>query len=601
MLDSKFYNKNSSIFQRFIALTNQKEILINRVCNKIKGNNNSKNISLLDIGCADGMVTTRIIDKLKQNYNLEVTGIEASKELIDQFRNKKDYDINLINENVETLEKIPKADFILMAHVVTYINDLGKLLDKVIDALNKNGIALIVVSNDDSDDKKVKNYLNGQHDENSMSIIVQDVLSKKNINYNIETVESEIDVSGVEELNDNGKTIIEFLKHKKIEDISADEIDAMKNIILELSNENKKLIKKEGVKMKKTIIGIIIITIILLMTNVYAKATGNENIFFMIKNAFSEKEIVGKENLLSDRVITISYSSIEIEEELKVQIQKMDLKEDSATLYVFVDNGKAKKINYKLYDESNKLILDYKSSKTDEDMYYTEELKIGKKIEENAKIKLEILDENQNILSTITIDLANKELIVNGDKMINKQSEVELREYLGIFATLNIREFESNKSGMSNIPNVEEKLLDIAGSLSERLNIDLDKLPNRIEYNNLIRSFYNGDLKMKNEILNVGENKLDYYYYDKNKDSYLSDGYAVNHGVCLDIKDISYKDQIYTMKFVYCYSGSEEPDAFVDLPRYEATIKLKINSNTKYSKYKIISLSEGKLINNNNM
>lgn len=245
MLDSKFYNKNSSIFQRFIALTNQKEILINRVCSKIKGNNNSKNISLLDIGCADGMVTTQIIDKLKHNYNLEVTGIETSKELIDQFRNKKDYDINLINENVETLEKIPKADFILMAHVVTYINDLEKLLDKAMEALNRNGIALIVVSNDDSDDKKVKNYLNGQHDENSMSTIVQDVLSKKNINYNIETVESEIDVSGVEELNDNGKTIIEFLKHKKIEDISADEIDAMKSIILELSNENKKLIKKE--------------------------------------------------------------------------------------------------------------------------------------------------------------------------------------------------------------------------------------------------------------------------------------------------------------------------------------------------------------------
>ena len=44
MLDSKFYNKNSSIFQRFIALTNQKEILINRVCNKINENNNSKNI-----------------------------------------------------------------------------------------------------------------------------------------------------------------------------------------------------------------------------------------------------------------------------------------------------------------------------------------------------------------------------------------------------------------------------------------------------------------------------------------------------------------------------------------------------------------------------
>ena len=353
--------------------------------------------------------------------------------------------------------------------------------------------------------------------------------------------------------------------------------------------------------MKKTIIGIIIIAIVLLMTNAYAKVTGNENIFFMIKNAFSEKEIVGKENLLSDRVITISYSSIEIEEELKVQIQKMNLKEDSATLYVFVDNGKAKKINYKLYDESNKLILDYKSLKTDEDMYYTEELKIGKKIEENAKIKLEILDENQNILTTITIDLANKELIVNGDKMINKQSEVELREYLGLFAILNSDEFESNKSEMINIPNLEEKLLDIAGSLSVTSNIDLNKIPNRIEYHNIIKAFYNDDIKMKNDILNVGEDKYNYYYYDKKTDSYLSDGYAVNHGVCLDIKDISYKDQIYTMKFVYCYSGSEEPDAFVDLPRYEATIKLKINENSKYSKYKIISLSEGKLLNNNNM
>ena len=59
--------------------------------------------------------------------------------------------------------------------------------------------------------------------------------------------------------------------------------------------------------MKKVIIGIIIIAIALMMTNVYALATGQGNIFFMIKNIFTEKEIVGKENLLSDREITISY------------------------------------------------------------------------------------------------------------------------------------------------------------------------------------------------------------------------------------------------------------------------------------------------------
>ena len=46
-------------------------------------------------------------------------------------------------------------------------------------------------------------------------------------------------------MNENGKTIIEFFKHKQFEDISLGEINDIRNIILKMSNENKKIIKRE--------------------------------------------------------------------------------------------------------------------------------------------------------------------------------------------------------------------------------------------------------------------------------------------------------------------------------------------------------------------
>ena len=156
MLDMNLYKDNSSIFQKYISLTNQKQILIDKVCKKIIDNINLKKIKLLDIGCADGAVTLKIIENIRNSYQLEVTVIEASTELINRFKSKMEYDINFINENVESIDILPQSDFILMAHIVSYINNLDCFLDKIINSLNENGIALIVVSNDYSDDKKVK-------------------------------------------------------------------------------------------------------------------------------------------------------------------------------------------------------------------------------------------------------------------------------------------------------------------------------------------------------------------------------------------------------------------------------------------------------------
>ena len=341
--------------------------------------------------------------------------------------------------------------------------------------------------------------------------------------------------------------------------------------------------------MKKVIIGIIIIIIALMMTNVYASATGQENILFMIKKIFTENEILGEENLLSDKEITISYSNIEIAEKLKIQIQKIVLEENVSKLYLYIQNEdlSENKLRYKIYDENNNLITEYKGNQYTNNNYL-EQINIKQKVNENEKLKLEILNNNLEIISSITIDLENKELLVNSDEIINKQSEVELKQYLGAFAVLNDKDFE----------NKTDKLIYIA----ELINNDIMK---KQEYsrklkNNTIESFCNEDLKKENGIIKLDENSI--YNYIKYLDDYQqkTDPGIRKIGICFDINDILYKDGIYTVKFVYCLSTyyNEEYDENVEsLPKYEATAKLMINSNTEYSKYKIIDLSEGKLLN----
>ena len=167
--------------------------------------------------------------------------------------------------------------------------------------------------------------------------------------------------------------------------------------------------------------------ILLISANTYARSNGYENIFFMIKNVFINGEVAGAENLLSDREITISYSNIEIAEGLKIQIQKIVLEEKAAKLYVYVQNpyivedGEIPKyeinkseipLRYKVYDENNKLIADYISKEKDQYEYnvFTDQINIGKKVSENAKLKIEILNNKQKILSIININLENKQI-----------------------------------------------------------------------------------------------------------------------------------------------------------------------------------------------
>jgi len=111
-------------------------------------------------------------------------------------------------------------------------------------------------------------------------------------------------------------------------------------------NENKDVKIETTKRLKKwprIAIFVLFIVAILLVSQVYASANGYGNIFFMIKSVFSNEEVKGVDNLLSDRDITISYSSIEVTKGLKVQVQRVTIEKDETTIYLYCQNEDSKK------------------------------------------------------------------------------------------------------------------------------------------------------------------------------------------------------------------------------------------------------------------
>ena len=245
MRNKNMYGENPSIFQRFVLLTDQKQILIDKVVKKIRNNYSKRNIEFLDIGCADGAVTIPIVEELSKSNNINVTGIEYSNALLNDFKNNTNIKVNLINKNVELLDELPLSNFILISHILPYINDLDSFLDKVIKALPKNSIALIVVSNPFSDDAKIKNQILDRKDKEPLSSKIQKLLNEKKITFEKEVIESTIDVSGLINMSEDGKTLIEFFNHKSFDEILDNDVKSMRELILSCANKEGHLTKKE--------------------------------------------------------------------------------------------------------------------------------------------------------------------------------------------------------------------------------------------------------------------------------------------------------------------------------------------------------------------
>ena len=348
--------------------------------------------------------------------------------------------------------------------------------------------------------------------------------------------------------------------------------------------EEKKPLK---IKFKTAIVLIIIGAIILTIfgANVYASANGYGNIFFLIKYLVTgEKlEISGKDELLSDRDITISYEPIVLTEKIKIQIRNLQIKDNKAKLFVAVNDNQSTEdtpLMYKVYNNENKLICDQKSSKEDNiTTEYIEELLLKEFKNDEKIIHLEIFNSKNQKLTRITINIETRELIVDGEKeAIEKISEIELKQFLGDVTSL-----EPNKDSE------DERIFFAHSMLAQKEGLEIDKLD---EVNKMLDA--TGYERLSNPL-----KKAEYFkIVNKGGTNYIE--VTVGRGgfepdTVIEIKEISYCGGLYTAKFNYTFI--HEPDTFNpnhldELEIKETTVYFRKNEDTTYSTFKVVKFED---------
>ena len=81
--------------------------------------------------------------------------------------------------------------------------------------------------------------------------------------------------------------------------------------------------KEKKLKRKKMMSMVATLVVVFLGANVFAATQGYNNIFFIINNLINPTVVTDKNEILTDRDLTISYQSIEISEGLRVQINRL--------------------------------------------------------------------------------------------------------------------------------------------------------------------------------------------------------------------------------------------------------------------------------------
>ena len=374
---------------------------------------------------------------------------------------------------------------------------------------------------------------------------------------------------------------------------------------------------KKTTKKKKLIIFLVIVLAIFLGVNAYAASMGKNNIFFVIKELFKPTtiEVNNPEDILSDKDITISYKSIEIAEGLKVQINRLTIEEDKATLFMKIDTTGASVLpDYCMVNdmtngkEIGKTLASEKISIPKTETKFDTQIKL-KGMEKNTKLlEIDFRDKKDSSIAVLELDLEQKiiNVISSRQKELEKISEVELKSVLENYVRMHIYEdmevMATQYHTVSDYRNEEKVLIALEYLEDEKRPFPTVEIS---VVHDVIKEFTGEDIK-DNKPLNLS-NILVTYDSHNNAYKYIAKKRA-RKALCLDITDINYSDGVYKVSFIYCYPEEEDykNDNIENLQKYKGTMNLKINSNYEYAKYcivdgdKFITEKYGEISNENN-
>lgn len=186
-------------------------------------------------------------------------------------------------------------------------------------------------------------------------------------------------------------------------------------------------------KFKKLMTVAASLVLVIVASNVYARTQGYDNIFFLIKDLVTKEE-KGGEEIFSDRDIVVSYKPIQITDEIELQINELQIKDNKAKLFLLVKEIKENSdtpLNYKIYNDEKQEMYNSVSNKKENEKIYTEVLNLKNYKDTTNIIKIEIYNKNKTLLKTITMDLTKKTIEARTEnQVVKKISQIELNKFL---------------------------------------------------------------------------------------------------------------------------------------------------------------------------
>ena len=403
--------------------------------------------------------------------------------------------------------------------------------------------------------------------------------------------------------NEKDRFIKKSLQKDQLISRKADEtINAFLKEGMKMNQEqnSKNQIKKSP--WKKILATAACLVVVLGAGQVYASTQGYGNVFFLIKYLITGQNdsVSGKDEILSDRDITISYEPIKLTDNISLIIKKLQIKDNKATLFLVTNleqpGDSAEPLTFKVTDNENNLLGEQGSIMFEDETGCTDEVALNN-FKNNTKIlKLEVKENTGKTLANLVIDLENKTVEAEGESAaLEKISEIELKEYLGYAVGLYNNEKSTNLKDVKD----EKKLLvaiDYYNKDPKNEGIDIggfSAYPKK-EIDTVVSEMLNEgntNLRPSTELTVATNNGVEYYKFTIGKDAFTK-------GECLNITDISFMNGEYTVKFTYWYPP-DMPDYEAQIKHsniYEATAKFKLNDNSKYCKFKLIDLYDVEIV-----
>lgn len=223
------FDKRHQLFLNFVAHTDQVKngiICLKGIAGKVASTCATPTVEYMDVGCGYGDKTLAVMEKIEETHTVKVTALDPAQAMISLFRTKAE-EKNVQYECIGWNEYQPRQDYHLITsiHAFYYINDWEQAILKMKSYLRENGVICIALRCRD-EVCEFRNYFfklmygeeTREHDNHELC----ELLDKMGLKYEVEYVDSVLDIRDSLALNKKGIELIEFVLRKSYSEMSDD-------------------------------------------------------------------------------------------------------------------------------------------------------------------------------------------------------------------------------------------------------------------------------------------------------------------------------------------------------------------------------------------